>query len=74
MLNLRIARGRCLPLGASANPEGVNFAILSRHATAVSLALYPLEGHDALAKITVRVSAARSRSGESHPLSGDFSE
>ena len=43
MLNLRIARGRCLPLGASAQPDGVNFALLCRHGTAVFLVLYPLE-------------------------------
>jgi isoamylase len=62
MPNLRIARGRCLPLGASASPEGVNFAILSRHATAVSLAVYPLEGQDALAKITLH--PQRNRTGD----------
>ena len=31
MLNLRIARGRCIPLGATALADGVNFAILCRH-------------------------------------------
>ena len=34
--SLRIARGRCLPLGATALADGVNFALLCRHGTAVS--------------------------------------
>ena len=37
MLPLRIARGKCLPLGASALPDGVNFALLCRHGTDVTL-------------------------------------
>src|SRR4051794_6836328 len=53
MLNLRIGRGRCLPLGASSSPEGVNFALLSRHATSVALAVYPVEGKDPLARVTL---------------------
>ncbi len=36
--------GRPLPLGASRHPDGVNFAVLSRHATAVSLVILPEEG------------------------------
>src|SRR5205085_692108 len=35
MLTLQIARGRALPLGASALPDGVNFALFCRHGTAV---------------------------------------
>src|SRR5205823_3716266 len=61
MLNLRIARGRCLPLGALAMPEGVNFALLSRNATAVYLVIYPLEGKDVLAQITLH--PRRNRTG-----------
>src|SRR5262249_53216094 len=53
MLNLRIARGRSLPLGASAQPDGVNFALLSRHATAVHLVVYPLDGAEALAEVAL---------------------
>ena len=37
-------RGRPLPLGASRAPDGVNFAVLSRDATAVSLVLLPESG------------------------------
>lgn len=33
-------RGKPLPLGATKTPEGVNFAVFSRHATAVSLVLF----------------------------------
>jgi glycogen operon protein len=43
MSTLRIARGRSLPLGATALADGVNFALLCRHGTAVWLVLYPLE-------------------------------
>ncbi len=61
MLNLRIARGRCLPLGASAVPDGVNFSLLSRDATHVQLVVYPLEGHDVLAQISLH--PQRNRTG-----------
>ena len=42
MLTLRIARGRCLPLGASSTPDGVNFALFCRHGTDVLLVVYAL--------------------------------
>src|SRR2546430_2055532 len=61
MLNLRIARGRSLPLGASAQPDGVNFALLSRHATAVHLVVYPLDGAEPLAEVALH--PKRNRSG-----------
>jgi glycogen operon protein len=51
MHNLRTARGRSLPLGATAAADGVNFVVLSRNGTAVTLVLYPLEGEAALAEI-----------------------
>ena len=44
MPDLRTARGRCLPLGASAVPDGVNFALLSKHADTVTLVLYTADG------------------------------
>jgi isoamylase len=62
MLSLRIARGKCLPLGASALPDGVNFALLCRHGTTVHLVLYPLEGGDPLAEITLH--PLRNRTGD----------
>jgi glycogen operon protein len=62
MLTLRIARGRCLPLGASAVPDGVNFALLCRHGTAVYLVVYPLEGGQPLAEITLH--PRRNRTGD----------
>jgi glycogen operon protein len=62
MLTLRIARGRCLPLGASAHPDGVNFALLCRHGTAVFLVLYPLEGTEPLAEIALH--PRRNRTGD----------
>src|SRR5262245_52381720 len=42
---LTITRGHCRPLGATVMPEGVNFAVLSRHAQAVHLLLYR-DGHE----------------------------
>jgi isoamylase len=61
LLNLRIARGRSLPLGASAVPDGVNFSLLSRDATSVQLVIYPLEGQDLLAQIPLH--PRRNRTG-----------
>jgi glycogen operon protein len=43
MLNLRITRGRSLPLGASSVPDAVNFALLCRHGTSVCLVVYELD-------------------------------
>src|SRR5262249_27244580 len=48
---LRTARGRSLPLGATALADGINFALLCRHGTTVSLVLFPLEGEEVLAEI-----------------------
>ncbi len=42
----RTARGRPTPIGASAGSEGINFALVSRHANTVSLVLFPLHGDD----------------------------
>jgi glycogen operon protein len=50
MQTLRVHRGRSLPLGATQQADGINFALLSRHATRVYLALYPLEGAESLAE------------------------
>jgi isoamylase len=62
MLNLRIARGRCLPLGASAQADGVNFAILCRHGTAVYLVLYLLDSAEPIAEIALH--SKRNRTGD----------
>jgi isoamylase len=62
MLNLRIARGRSLPLGTMATPDGVNFAILSRHANAVALVLFALDGKEELAEIVLH--PRRHRTGQ----------
>jgi glycogen operon protein len=51
MLDLRLARGRSLPLGATALADGVNFALLCRHGTTVSLVLYPLDAPEPLAEV-----------------------
>jgi isoamylase len=44
MADISTARGRPLPLGASRAPDGVNFAVLSRHATEVTLVIFPEAG------------------------------
>lgn len=62
MDTLRISRGRCLPLGATAVPDGVNFSLLSRHGTAVFLVVYPLAGGDPLAEISLH--PRRNRTGD----------
>jgi isoamylase len=62
MLTLRIARGRSLPLGASATPDGVNFALLCRHGTTVFLVLYPLDGTKPIAEIALH--PRRNRTGD----------
>jgi glycogen operon protein len=62
MYNLRISRGRCLPLGTSPVPEGVNFALLSRHASAVSLVIFTRDNRDLLAQIPLH--PRRNRTGD----------
>ena len=62
MLTLRIARGRCMPLGASATPEGVNFSLLCRHGTAAFLVLFSLDGTKPLAEIALH--PRRNRTGD----------
>src|SRR6516162_9005438 len=51
MLKLSTSLGRSLPLGATALADGINFAVLSRHGTAVSLVLFPPDGSEPLADI-----------------------
>jgi glycogen operon protein len=62
MDNLRISRGRCIPLGASATPHGVNFALLSRHGTAVVLVIYALDGSGPMTEISLH--PGRNRTGD----------
>ncbi len=62
MLNLQIARGRSFPLGASAQLEGVNFALLCRHGTAVFLVVSALDGDETLAEIALH--PKRNRTGD----------
>jgi glycogen operon protein len=62
MHSLSTSRGRSLPLGATALPEGVNFAVLCRHGTAVSLVIYPVNGEVPLAEIELDPSKNRTGS------------
>ncbi len=59
MQSLRTARGRSLPLGATAVADGVNFALLSRHATAVTLVLRTMDGDEMIAELPLDPSKNR---------------
>jgi glycogen operon protein len=51
MLPLRTSRGRAAPLGATPMAEGVNFVLLCRHGTRVSLVLHSTDSDAILAEI-----------------------
>jgi isoamylase len=53
MQTFRTARGRSLPLGATALSDGVNFVLLCRHGTSVRLVLYALDSPEVLAELTL---------------------
>jgi glycogen operon protein len=59
MTSLKLSRGRSLPLGAAALADGVNFALLCRHGTAVTLVVYPLDCGGPLAEIPLHPSKNR---------------
>jgi isoamylase len=59
MQTLRTARGRSLPLGATALADGINFAALCRHGTAVTLVLYAVDGEQPIAEIVLDPSKNR---------------
>jgi isoamylase len=62
MLSLRIARGRSLPLGAAAQPDGINFALLCRHGTSVTLVVYDMDQPRPLAEVELH--PRRNRTGD----------
>ena len=63
MANFRTSRGRPMPLGVTPTPDGANFALLCRHGTAVSLAIFPDTGGPApLAE--VRLDPRKNRTGD----------
>lgn len=47
----RVSRGRPLPLGATADSDGINFALLCRHGTRVVLVLSPIGSNRPFAEI-----------------------
>ena len=53
MQALRTSRGRSLPLGATALADGVNFSLMCRHGTHITLVLYSLDRSDPLAEIAL---------------------
>lgn len=48
---LSVGRGRAIPLGASWTGEGINFAVISKHATLVSLSVYHLNEPQSIATL-----------------------
>jgi isoamylase len=62
MKHLKTARGRSLPLGATALVDGVNFALLCRHGSSVRLVLLPTDGDETLAEIPL--DPHRNRTGD----------
>ena len=59
----RTARGRPLPLGISRAADGMNFAVISRHATAVSLVVLPADG-SSKPLVEVALDPRRNRTGD----------
>jgi glycogen operon protein len=59
MHSFQTSRGRSLPLGATPLADGINFAVLSRHASAVWLVLYPLDSSELMAEIPLDPSKHR---------------
>src|SRR5262249_6748199 len=53
MSTLRTARGRCLPLGATALADGINFALLCRHGTSVRLVIVALDTAEQIAEVAL---------------------
>ncbi|GIW80041.1 MAG: glycogen debranching enzyme [Gemmatales bacterium] len=47
---MQTSRGRSLPLGATAAGDSVNFSLLCRHGTAVTLVIYPFDSDTPLAE------------------------
>src|SRR4051794_32293163 len=62
MYSYKTSRGRCLPLGAIQLSDGVNFALLCRHGTKVTLVLLPMKSEEPLAEIPL--DPKRNRTGD----------
>ncbi|MBN9518639.1 glycogen debranching protein GlgX [bacterium] len=62
MPEIRTSRGRPLPLGATTHPDGINFALLCRHGTSVTLVLHPDGQNTPLAEI--KLDPRRHRTGD----------
>ena len=62
MTRSRTSRGRPLPLGAAALADGVNFALLCRHGTRVTLVLSPIDSNTPCVEIDLNPN--RNRTGD----------
>src|SRR5947207_10956408 len=57
-----VSRGHCRPFGPTPGPGGVNFAVFSRHADAVSLVLFKEDQDEPLTEIPL--DPARHKTGD----------
>src|SRR3974377_1395439 len=48
-----VSRGWPLPLGATVQRDGINFSIVSRYATSVTLLVYSPEEHDPILEVAI---------------------
>ncbi len=62
MTILSTARGRCLPVGASSQVDGVNFVVPCRHGTKVWLVLYSVDPGEPLAEL--ELDGLKNRTGD----------
>ncbi|MCR5605619.1 MAG: glycogen debranching protein GlgX [Treponema sp.] len=63
MEKFRIMTGKCLPMGASVTPEGVNFSLFSRNGTRVILELYENE-NDSKPAVMYELSPENNKTGD----------
>jgi isoamylase len=71
MPKFRTSRGRSTPLGATPLADGVNFVLMCRHGTAVTLVLLPIEGNEVWDEIPL--DPRKHRTGDHwHLLVGDL--
>ena len=62
MTILSTARGRCLPVGASSQVDGVNFVVPCRHGTKVWLVLYSVDAGEPIAEL--ELDGLKNRTGD----------
>jgi isoamylase len=64
MTILSTARGRCLPIGASSQADGVNFVVPCRHGTRVWLVLYKIDDDQTEPIAEIELDGLKNRTGD----------